>query len=105
MLKFALKLCCIVLIVVGLTSCSSSKKVTTTEEIIPATHETSVDGAAADSDTGRPVQRQATKKVTTVEETDEGSDCGGVLSCTFEVVGDIIALPFRAIAGLIQFIF
>jgi hypothetical protein len=39
----------------------------------------------------------------TVTESDDG--CGGVLSCTVDVVGEIIALPFRAVGALFDAIF
>jgi predicted small secreted protein len=35
----------------------------------------------------------------------DDDECGGALSCTSEFVGDVIALPFRAVAGLVDFIF
>jgi len=43
-------------------------------------------------------------QTTTTETTDTGG-CGGVLSCTVEVTGEVIALPFRAVAGLVRVIF
>ncbi|MGE0824588.1 MAG: hypothetical protein AB7G75_04155 [Candidatus Binatia bacterium] len=51
--------------------------------------------------TGQPtvVERQTT--VTT----DSEEDSGGVLSGTVNVVGEVIALPFRAVGGLISAIF
>jgi hypothetical protein len=47
------------------------------------------------------VERETTTKTT---ETPEGSS-GGVLSGTVNVAGEIIALPFRAVGGLIRVIF
>ena len=35
----------------------------------------------------------------------DDDECGGAVSCTSEFVGDVIALPFRAVAGLVDFIF
>jgi hypothetical protein len=46
------------------------------------------------------VERQTTVKTT---ETEDGS--GGVLSGTVNVVGETLALPFRAVGGLIRVIF
>lgn len=40
---------------------------------------------------------------TTTEDSDEG--CGGVLSCTVDVIGSIIALPFKAVGALVGAIF
>jgi hypothetical protein len=31
--------------------------------------------------------------------------CGGTISCSSEFVGDVIALPFRVVANVIDFIF
>lgn len=49
----------------------------------------------------------ATRSETTVTETEkESSDgCGGVLSCTVDTLGAIIALPFKAVGYLITAIF
>jgi hypothetical protein len=32
-------------------------------------------------------------------------DCGGTIGCSSEFVGDVIALPFRVVANVIDFIF
>ena len=45
----------------------------------------------------------STTTTTTTEETSDG--CGGVLSCTVDTVGSIIALPFKAVGALISGIF
>jgi hypothetical protein len=37
--------------------------------------------------------------------TETRSESGGVLSSTVDVVGEVIALPFRAVGGLIRGIF
>ncbi len=47
------------------------------------------------------VERETTVKTT---ETPEGSG-GGILSGTVNIIGEVIALPFRAVAGLIRVIF
>ncbi len=44
-------------------------------------------------------------EVETTKTTDTSSDCGGVLSCTIDVLGEIIALPFRAVGALAKAIF
>lgn len=41
-------------------------------------------------------------ETTTTETTDES---GGVLSSTVDVVGEVLALPFRAVGGLLRGIF
>jgi len=46
------------------------------------------------------VERETTVKTT---ETQDGS--GGILSGTVNVIGEVIALPFRAVGGLIRVIF
>jgi hypothetical protein len=38
-------------------------------------------------------------------ESDADDDCDGALSCTADFVGDVIALPFRAVAGIVDFVF
>jgi hypothetical protein len=55
---------------------------------------------AYDSRTGEPVRVE--RESTTTETTDEDS---GVLSGTVNVIGDVIALPFRAVGGLFRAIF
>jgi type IV pilus biogenesis protein CpaD/CtpE len=78
--------------------CSSKKSVTTetiTEESVPSTEVTA--------------SQAQNKKVTMIEKKtevkEEGPYCRGILSCTLEVTGDIIALPFRLVGGLIDLIF
>lgn len=48
-------------------------------------------------------KRVIIEKTETVTETEES--CGGILSCTVDVVGAIIALPFKAVGFLIGVIF
>jgi hypothetical protein len=35
----------------------------------------------------------------------EDDGCGGTISCSAEVVGDVIALPFRVVGDVVDFIF
>jgi hypothetical protein len=42
---------------------------------------------------------------TTTTETTSAGGCGGVLSCTVDVTGQVVALPFRAVGGLLNAIF
>jgi hypothetical protein len=53
-----------------------------------------------DRRTGEPVQ---VERETTTETSRE--DNGGILSGTVNVIGEVIALPFRAVAGLFRAIF
>jgi len=41
---------------------------------------------------------------TTTETTSSGG-CGGLLSCTVDVTGEVVALPFRAVGGVLSAIF
>ncbi len=43
------------------------------------------------------------EKTETVTETEE--TCGGILSCTVDVIGTVLALPFKAVGFLIGVIF
>ncbi len=70
-------------------ACSSSSKTVTTET------------ASHDPYSDRTVEHTTT---TTEVEKDDGG-CGGVLSCTVNVLGEIIALPFRAVGALVSAIF
>lgn len=49
----------------------------------------------------------ATESRTTVTETEKHSDdgCGGILSCTVDTLGTIIAFPFKVVGSLITAIF
>jgi hypothetical protein len=53
-----------------------------------------------DRRTGEPV---AVERETTTESST--SENGGILSGTVNVIGEVIALPFRAVAGLVRAIF
>lgn len=70
----------------------SSKKVSTTTSVV---HESPDD--------------RGERRVTTTETVEESDDvdvgCGGILSCTVGVIGEIIALPFRLVGGIIDVIF
>lgn len=69
----------------------------------------SIPGGCSTTTTTRTVERpegsdaMAVEKETTV--TTERSASGGILSTTVNVVGEIIALPFRIVGGLISIIF
>ena len=46
-----------------------------------------------------------TERETTVTETQSPESSGGVLSGTVNVVGEVVALPFRAVGGVLSAIF
>jgi hypothetical protein len=77
----------------GLASCAERSKSVQVEEktVMPGTT-----AAAGETVVERRVERSE------VRETD--SD-GGVISGVFDIVGDILSLPFRLVAGLFQIIF
>jgi hypothetical protein len=52
---------------------------------------------------GYPSDRAVEQRTETTTET--RSESGGVLSSTVDVVGEVLALPFRAVGGLIRGIF
>jgi hypothetical protein len=82
------------------TGCSGASKSTRTET------ETTVTHPADQSTTSlHPTETTTVKKELTTETETESSSGGGVLSTTVDVIGEIIALPFRLIGGLIRFIF
>lgn len=78
--------------------CSSKKRVVTT-----VTREVAAqpDGAT-DSEESAPRVISETTETSTEQ---MGSFCSGILSCTFEGIGWVIALPFRALVGVIDVIF
>lgn len=76
--------------------CARRTTTVKTETVQPA-------APAAEGTTTPAVAAPATK--TTTETTETTSDSGGVVSSTIDVVGEVLALPFRLIAGLITFIF
>lgn len=65
-----------------------------------ATHRTTTQEVAYDRRTGEPVtvERHTTTTTDATEDT-------GVLSGTVNVIGEVIALPFRAVGGLVRAIF
>jgi hypothetical protein len=82
MRKFAIGLLVIVVLTTGFGCSTHSRTVTTETRDYPA----GVD-----------------RRTETTTETQ--SESGGVLSSTVDVVGEVIALPFRAVGGLIRGIF
>jgi len=70
--------------------CSTHKETVTTTETISYPSDTVL------------VQRSETTTTTTDS---SGSKSGGVLSSTVDVVGDVIALPFRAVGSLLGALF
>jgi len=66
-----------------------------------STHRTSTDEVTYDSRTGEPVRVE--RHTTTTREDTSGDT--GVLSGTVNVIGEAVALPFRAVGGLLRAIF
>jgi hypothetical protein len=61
---------------------------------------------AADSDRAASAPVVSEKQTTKTEETNKSDGASvGVLSGTVHVVGEVLALPFRAVAGLINLVF
>lgn len=81
-----------------MTGCSSTKRTVRTETYVLEDEDAPMleDERRADS---RVVER------TEIEEESSGGGCGGVLSCTVDGVGWVLALPFRLVGGIIGFIF
>jgi hypothetical protein len=63
------------------------------------------DVVTAPAGTGYPSEPVVVERQTTTTETASAGGCGGVLSCTVDVTGEVIALPFRAVGGLLGGIF
>ena len=67
-------------------------------------------GTTRSSETVRKVERTPTgdpvvvEEKTTVEKT-EANACNGIVSCTFDFAGEVIAFPFRLVGGAFQLIF
>jgi hypothetical protein len=73
------------------TGCATQTRTVTTE--------TTYEPASASSTT------QATTRTTTETHTETQQESGGLLSGTVDIVGKTIALPFRAVGGLVDLIF
>jgi len=78
---------CGVLLMAG---CSTQSKTVKTES-----YETTPDGRSNSA---------VTKKSETTE-TESSSESGGIVSGTVDIIGKTIALPFRAVGGLIDLVF
>jgi len=90
---------CLILIsalaLVGSPGCSTHSKSTKTVSVEqPATTDESANNA-----------RVVEKSTTTETHTESSTKSGGVLSSTVNLVGKTIALPFRAVGGLIDLVF
>jgi hypothetical protein len=71
---------------IGLCACSTTKTTTTTREVPSST------------DPDATVEERTTT-------TTSSPGCSGVLSCTVDVVGDVIAFPFKVVGAVITAIF
>ncbi len=80
--------------------CSSVSKTTRTEKETTVTHP-----ADQTATTFHPTEKTVVEKETTTETEAQSAGGGGVLSTTVDVVGEILALPFRIVAGLLRAIF
>ncbi len=78
----------LMLAIISFASCSSSS--TRTVEETSTNH---LDGSVE------------TKTVETHESQDDSKSCSGVASCTVDFLGDVIAFPFRLVAGVVEAIF
>lgn len=79
-------------VTLGGSGCSGKRTVTRTEV---------VEDPAYGADYGTP-----RRQVTTTETVEHEDDyCDGVLSCTFDVLGTIIAFPFKVVAKTFEIIF
>jgi hypothetical protein len=100
--KLAISSLILVALIAPATGCSSTRTSSTTTV---HTEEGTTSPSQQD-----PAQQPQTKVVTEKTETvtekeSSGPWCGGILSCTFEGVGWVLALPFRLVGGAIDVIF
>jgi hypothetical protein len=72
----------------GLAACSTTTKTTTTTTSVPSSSDPN-----------------AVEERTTTTTTKSGPGCSGVLSCTVDFVGDVIAFPFRLVGGVVKALF
>jgi len=82
------------------TGCSTASKTTRSETETTISHPTDQTSASL-----YPSETTTVKKESTTETETQSSSHGGVLSTTVDVVGEILAFPFRLIGGLIRAIF
>lgn len=87
----------IIFLMLGCATSSVTKTETITTETIYST-----EGNKGNFPSG---QTSAVKKTTKSKETKKPSGGGGILGTTVHAIGWALALPFKLIAGLIQFIF
>jgi hypothetical protein len=103
-MRLALNFLIVALVSSFILSCSSTTTSKTTT-VKSAAHENVVDRDYQDKDyyESETPEEVFTETTTTKESSD--ASCGGIISCTFEGVGFVLALPFRLVAGLIDVIF
>ena len=89
------KTCFFILIFLGiLAGCSSQHKRTVEESVLYS------------SPTGQGVSQAVVKEEKTVEKTEsKQTHSAGVIGSVFHLIGQVLALPFRLVAGAIEFIF
>lgn len=103
-MQSSLKFLTVALLCSFVVSCSSTTTSKTTT-VKSSAHESAVDRDYEDR--GYYAERSPEEVLTenTTTEESASASCGGVLSCTFEGIGYVLALPFRLVAGLIDVIF
>lgn len=77
---------------------------TTAEETTETTAEETTEAATEVEDSCCPEGYECTPIESSVEDEDDGPACHGILTCTFFVGGQVIALPFRLLNGLFRII-
>lgn len=98
MIKYLNKLVLIPVFIISLTisGCTSTTKTETSVKREPVYQ---FDSDRKSYDTDHIVETK------TVETKEEAAECGGILSCTVDGVGYVLALPFKAVGFLIGVIF
>lgn len=76
-----------------MSACTTQSKTVKTES-----YETTPDSASASNGT-------VVKKTETTEVEKSSTESGGIISGTVDIVGKTLALPFRAVGGLIDLVF
>ena len=66
--------------------------------------ETSESGKSGESAARETLDQTGETGKEQIEDADAGPLCHGVLTCTFYVAGQVIALPFRLLGGVFEFI-
>jgi hypothetical protein len=92
----------LVALIAPISGCSSTRTSSTTTV---HTEEGATSPSRRDSDQQAPTKVVTEKTETVTEKENSGPWCGGILSCTVEGIGWVLALPFRLVGGAIDVIF